>query len=216
MLVAFFFFFHSPQLFKHKIMSLDWNWYTVFKFKDLASAWLQDTHHSLSVNRGALNLVVNRCPSNYIARRSIFFNIISSSLWMCSQLFCLTAFIPPPNLGTVHISCPHCLQELCRKHCSHDFPLIHSELILACSLYLSWKSTWIINVMEIYWASFLSTVLKRLKRIDKDLAKFAGKSGHDFHFLNSIAYSELIHFQISKHHLWSFFKHLPLRHYHYP
>ena len=50
--------------------------------------------------------------------------------------------------------------------------------------------------MEIYLTSILSTVFKHLKWIDKDLAKFGGKSGHGLYFLNSIIYSTRIYFQI--------------------
>ena len=103
-------------------------------------------------------------------------------------------------------SCPHCSWELCSEHCGKDFPLIVRELIPKCNLYLSSKSTWITNVMEIYLTSILSTVFKHLKWIDKDLAKFGGKSGHGFYFLNSIIYSTRIYFQIRKLHFWLFFK----------
>ena len=106
----------------------------------------------------------------------------------------------------MHLSCPHCLWELCSEHCGNDFPLIFRELIPKCNLYLSSKSTWIINVMEIYLTSILSTVFKHLKWIDKDLAKFGGKSGHGFYFLNSNIYSKQIYFQIQKLHFWLFFK----------
>ena len=75
---------------------------------------------------------------------------------------------------------PHCLWELCSEHCGNDFPLIVRELILKCNLYLSSKSTWITNVMEIYLTSILSTMSKHLKWLDKDLTKFGGKSGHGF------------------------------------
>lgn len=54
--------------------------------------------------------------------------------------------------------------------------------------------------MEIYLTSILSTVFKHLKWIDKDLAKFGGKSGHGFYFLNSNIYSKQIYFQIQKLH----------------
>lgn len=118
------------------------------------------------------------CSTLHCSKESISY-VISSPLWQRSCLFFLTVLY---LLLTLHSACKvsPLSWDLCSKHCRSVFPLIVSELIPKHRLYLSSKSTWAINVVEISWASLLSTVLKCLKWIDRDLAQFGGKSGHGF------------------------------------